>query len=134
MDILKNKEKEGESIMNVILFILFAAVTAAFGQLGFKLGMTQVGEVSALSPSVLFKMLCNPYVLIGLFLYGISTISWLVALSKEDLNFVYAFTSLILVMVFLLSFAVLGESVTIYNTLGYSLIIFGLLIIFFFQG
>ncbi len=119
--------------MNVILFILFAAVAAAFGQVGFKLGMTQVGEVSALSPSVLLEMVFNPYVLIGLFLYGVSTISWLVALSKEDLNFVYAFTSLILVMVFLLSFAVLGESVTIYNSLGYFLIILGLLIIFFFQ-
>ncbi|MDD2778415.1 MAG: hypothetical protein PHI16_05970 [Methanocellales archaeon] len=119
--------------MNVILFILFAAVTATFGQLGFKLGVNQVGEVSKLSPSVLLEMVFNPYVLIGLFLYGVSTISWLVALSKEDLNFVYAFTSLILVMVFLLSFAVLGESVSIYNTLGYSLIILGLLIIFFYQ-
>jgi hypothetical protein len=49
----------------------------------------------------LFKLVLNPFVFSGLVLYIISTIVWLIALSKTTLSFVFPFTALIFVLVML---------------------------------
>ena len=47
------------------------------------------------------KVLLNPFVVSGLLFYVVSTVCWLVALSRTNLSFVYPFAALIFVLVML---------------------------------
>ncbi|HOK58252.1 MAG TPA: EamA family transporter [Methanothrix sp.] len=112
--------------MNAIIIIIVSVVFAALGQLCWKLGINQAGTLTLSSlPSLLLNLL----VVIGFLMYGMSTIFWLVALSKKDLSFVYPFISLTYVLVLVLSSFVLKEEIGINKLIGTVIIISGLIII-----
>jgi len=115
--------------MNAIVIILIGVVFAAFGQVSWKLGMNQAGQLNALNFTTLSTVLLNSYVLLGFVLYGLSTIFWLIALSKKDLSFVYPFISLTYILVLVLSSLVLKESIGLNKIAGIIAIIIGLIII-----
>ena len=71
----------------------------------------------------------NPLVLLGFIMYGLSTIFWLIALSKKDLSYVYPFISLTYILVLLLSNLLLKESIGVNKVIGTLIIIIGLMII-----
>ena len=58
--------------------------------------MNKMGAVSLSInqlPTVIWQMMTNPLVIIGLAIYLIGTIFWLAALSRVDLSFAYPFAS-----------------------------------------
>jgi len=112
--------------MNAIIIIIVGVIFAALGQVSWKIGMN---EVETPSISSLASVLLNPFVLLGFVMYGLSTIFWLIALSKKDLSFVYPFMSLTYVLVLVLSSLVLKESVGPNKLVGALIIILGLIII-----
>ena len=112
--------------MNTIMIILISVIFAAIGQVAWKFGMNQIGTLSL---SSLVSALLNPFVLLGFVMYGLSTIFWLIALSKKDLSFVYPFISLTYVLVLLLSSMLLKESIGINKFIGTLIIITGLIMI-----
>jgi len=75
------------------------------------------------------SVLLNPYVLLGFVMYGLSTVFWLIALSKKDLSFVYPFISLTYILVLVLSSLVLKESMGANKLVGTLIIILGLIVI-----
>jgi uncharacterized membrane protein len=91
--------------------------------------MNQVGQLATLDLTTLSTVLLNPFVLLGFVMYGLSTIFWLIALSKKDLSFVYPFISLTYVLVLVLSSLVLKEDIGINKLAGTLIIMFGLVII-----
>jgi len=91
--------------------------------------MNQAGTHAALNFASLSAVLLNPYVLLGFVMYGLSTIFWLIALSKKDLSFVYPFISLTYIFVLMLSNLVLKESIGLNKIAGTLAIIIGLIII-----
>ena len=115
--------------MNAIVIIIIGVVFAAFGQVSWKLGMNQAGPLEALNFAGIAAVLQNPYVLLGFVMYGLSTIFWLIALSKKDLSFVYPFISLTYILVLVLSSLVLKESIGLNKIAGTLAIIIGLIII-----
>jgi drug/metabolite transporter (DMT)-like permease len=115
--------------MNAIVIIIIGVVFAAFGQVSWKLGMNQAGPLTALDFTSAAAVLQNPYVLLGFVMYGLSTIFWLIALSKKDLSFVYPFISLTYILVLVLSSLVLKESIGLNKIAGTLAIIAGLIII-----
>jgi uncharacterized membrane protein len=115
--------------MNVILIIIVGVIFAAFGQVSWKLGMNQAGQLAALNFASLSTVLLNPYVLLGFVMYGLSALFWLIALSKKDLSFVYPFISLTYILVLVLASLVLKESIGINKSIGTLLIVIGLIII-----
>jgi len=62
-------------------------------------------------------------------MYGLSTVFWLIALSKKDLSFVYPFISLTYILVLVLSSLVLKESMGANKLVGTLIIILGLIVI-----
>ena len=116
-------------IMSVIVIIIIGVIFAAIGQVSWKLGMNQVGQLATLDLTTLSTVLLNPFVLLGFVMYGLSTIFWLIALSKKDLSFVYPFISLTYVLVLVLSSLVLKEDIGINKLAGTLIIMFGLVII-----
>ncbi|MHC1686990.1 MAG: multidrug resistance protein [Methanothrix sp.] len=115
--------------MNAIVIIIIGVIFAAFGQVSWKLGMNQAGQISSFNVTALSTVLMNPYVLLGFVMYGLSTIFWLIALSKKDLSFVYPFISLTYIFVLVLSNLVLKESVGLNKIAGMLAITIGLIII-----
>jgi len=115
--------------MNAIVIILIGVIFAAFGQVSWKLGMNEAGQLAAFNYTTLSTVLMNPYVLLGFVMYGLSTIFWLIALSKKDLSFVYPFISLTYIIVLVLSSLVLKESIGVNKIVGTLAIIIGLIII-----
>ncbi len=111
------------------MIIIIAIIFAAFGQVSWKLGMNQAGQLAALNFTTLSAVLLNPYVLLGFVMYALSTIFWLIALSKKELSFVYPFISLTYVLVLVLSSLVLKEDIGINKIAGTLAIIIGLIII-----
>jgi drug/metabolite transporter (DMT)-like permease len=96
------------------VFVVVSAVLAATGQLFFKLGATGAAAITDF---------LNLRVTIGLVLYALSTMLWIGALSKLPLTRVYPFTILTFVTVYVASFVILGERVSVTVLIGATLVI-----------
>ena len=116
--------------MKPVWLLLISAVSASLGQVLFKKGALIVGEVTFKGSIIgdLFKLIFNPVIFSGLILYVISTVLWLIALSKATLNFVYPFTILTFALVMLSSRFIFLEHITPLRFLGIGLIIMGILL------
>jgi drug/metabolite transporter (DMT)-like permease len=119
--------------MNIaLIYILISILGGAVGQILLKIGMNNVGEIT-LSMQTIFKviwrMMTNPYVFIGLFIYVISVIFWLAALSRVDLSNAYPFASLSYVIMFLASWLLLREAITPMRIIGTLVVGFGVFLI-----
>jgi drug/metabolite transporter (DMT)-like permease len=116
--------------MKPVWLLLISVCSATIGQIFFKKGVFVTGEIT-LKESVigdLFRLVLNPFVFSGLVFYVISTILWLVALSKTSLSFVYPFASLVFVLVMLSARFVFLEPVPLLRYMGIAMICLGFLL------
>lgn len=116
--------------MKPVWLLLISVCSATIGQICFKKGVFATGEITLKQSIVadLFKLVLNPFVFFGLVCYVISTILWLVALSKTNLSFVYPFTSLVFVLVMLSARFVFLEPVPLLRYVGIAVICLGFLL------
>ena len=115
--------------MNVVVIILIGITFASLGQVSWKMGMNSIGSISSMNLSVLLSMFSNLYVLAGLAMYGLSTVFWLIALSKKDLSYVYPFIALTFIVVLTLSKLLFNEEIGTYRLIGSGIILLGLMLI-----
>jgi len=116
--------------MKPVWWLLISVGSATLGQIFFKKGVFVTGEITLKGSviSELLKLIFNPFVFSGLVLYIISTIVWLIALSKTTLSFVYPFAALIFVLVMLSARFVFLEPIPPLRYLGILLICLGFLL------
>jgi drug/metabolite transporter (DMT)-like permease len=116
--------------MKPVGLLLTSVVLATMGQIFFKKGVFHTGEVTLQSPIItwLFRLIFNPFVFSGLVLYVISSVLWLVALSKTTLSFVFPFTALIFVLVMLSARIYFLEPIPTLRYFGMALICLGFLL------
>jgi drug/metabolite transporter (DMT)-like permease len=124
---------KGTGMKTAIIYILISVLAGAVGQLLLKKGMNSIGSVTLslnqLS-SVLWKMITNPYVFIGLVFYFGAVIFWLAALSRVDLSYAYPFASLSYVIMLVASRIMFDEKITLSRLLGTVVIGIGVLLIY----
>ena len=102
------------------MLVLLASFLASAGQIFLKLGADgAVGLADYM----------NVRIASGFALYGVGTIIWVMALSKLPLSKVYPFTVLTFLLVYVASFVVLGERVTVQVLAGALLVLAGLVVI-----
>jgi len=112
----------------LILFI--SVLLAVIGQLLMKQGMNQFGTFPVTELlSRIIPMFLNPWVFAGLVSFGISSVFWLVVLSRLNLSFVYPMVSLAYVVVAFASIVFFKESVSLIRWLGILVICFGVFLI-----
>ncbi len=118
-------------VWTVALFLLIAITLGAFGQISLKYGMKQHGSLGegASMVSGLAGAIVTPYVLLGLFLYAVSSAFWLVVLSKWALSFAYPMIATNYLLVVLLSRAIFHEKVTPFQWVGIVLMVSGLMLV-----
>lgn len=117
-----------QSIGMVLASVAFGAV----GQLTLKAGMNSIvqsyGKLQ-LSLDTLLHMATNPLLIVGIAIFGISTLLWLFALAKADLSFAYPFLSLTYLAVLIGGAFLFGDKVTLPRVAGFAIIIAGVWIV-----
>ena len=119
--------------MNIaIVYILISVLGGAVGQIMLKKGMMSMGPLTITLDKLggmLIKMVTNPFVFFGLGIYLLSTVFWLVALSRVDLSYAYAFASLSYVIMLIASWFLFKENITPLRILGTMIICVGVYLV-----
>jgi drug/metabolite transporter (DMT)-like permease len=118
------------------------AISVAFAvaaQFTLKAAMNEVGRIGsteiAAAGDTLTRTLKEPRLWLGLTLFGISALFWLVVLSRVDLSVAYPFVGLSYIIVVLFSRLFLHEQVSALRWLGVVVVAVGIAIIgFSFRG
>lgn len=116
--------------------VLLAAVTfATVGQLLLKAGMTEIGEITGIGLGDLFglirSILTTWQALLGLAMFGASSLFWLVTLSRVPLSTAYPVVSLSYLIILAFSYLVLDERPPALTWGGAALIVTGIVMIGF---
>jgi len=123
-----NQTDKGRSVMWIALVVLFGAIVlGAAGQVCLKLGLTKLGAQSAFV--VVTAMFRNWYVLAGFVAYGLSSLLYLLALSRLDLSYAYPFVAISYVLVAILAWLILNEAVPPLRVLALAIICIGVVIL-----
>jgi len=98
--------------------VIAAAVLGAIGQLNFKLGSDNLSLK-------IRDLLRNRYLFIGVILYGISTVMFIVALKGGELSVLYPLVATSYIWTTLLAKKVLNEKINVYKWAGVAMIMLG---------
>ncbi|MGB9613312.1 MAG: EamA family transporter [Candidatus Margulisiibacteriota bacterium] len=112
------------------LVLTISILLAVTGQLLMKRGMMLFGSFPV--SQLLFKiipMFLNPWVFSGLVCFGLSSIFWLVVLSRLELSLVYPMVSVAYVLVAMASWIFFRENLSLIRWLGIAVIILGVYLI-----
>lgn len=114
--------------MSPVLLILSSVALGVVGQVSLKAGVSRIGPLALGRQSlhVLVWRLCGqPRILLGLSVYGVSTLFWLAVLSQVQLSYAYPFLSLSYVLIVLVSWLLFREQISLTRLIGVAAICFG---------
>ncbi|MEK0313662.1 hypothetical protein [Cohnella sp. 56] len=106
--------------MLIYLAIFGSIALGAVAQILMKYGSNGLAGIS---------LFLNPYVIAGLFVYGLSSILWILSLPKVQLSLAYPMVSLGYVLVFVLSYFIFHDTISLMRMVGLGVIVVGVLII-----
>ena len=109
--------------MKDIAIVLLSVALGALGQIAFKYGALQIPATGTLLDKITWP------IVLGLGLYGISTILWIQALRSVELSFAYPLISLGYVFVFLASYFLFHEAIGLSRVAGLALILGGIFLV-----
>jgi multidrug transporter EmrE-like cation transporter len=118
--------------MSPLLLILASVLLGVVGQLLIKTGLNRIGPLLLKGQGVAlvaWRVGMNPLIWGGLGLYAVSTLFWVVALSRVELGYAYPFISLSYVLILLASWALFREAVSLTRLLGVAAICLGIVVI-----
>ncbi len=117
--------------MSDIFLIIINILLAVSGQTFIKQGMGKIGSFSDMPLMQFFqRALLSPLVILGLFLYIVSSFIWFMVLSRVELSVAYPALSLGYILVLAIGFFFLGETITLAKLAGVILICLGVFLIF----
>jgi drug/metabolite transporter (DMT)-like permease len=110
--------------------LLFAVAVAASAQVILKHGMTQsAASAKEHQTSLAQSVLGNGWVWLGLALFGISALAWMLTLTRVPLNMAYPFNALAYLAILAASVFVLHEKANLWTVLGSGMVVFGLIVV-----
>jgi multidrug transporter EmrE-like cation transporter len=117
--------------MKGLILILLSVGLNASAQLLIRAGMLKIGETTsgARLLEAIPSMLTNWQLWLAMIAYGVSILTWMMALSKYEASFAYPFLSLGFVLVTLCGYLFFGESVGALRIAGVALICVGIILV-----
>ena len=119
--------------IKTIALILCSVFLATTGQLLLKTGMGRVGYVDTQRITrplqLIWQVVRTWEVMLGLTLFVLSAVSWLIVVSRVPLSFAYPFVGITYVLLALFSKFVLKEHVPTLRWLGVALIVAGVVLV-----
>jgi bacterial/archaeal transporter family protein len=120
-------------MLRVLVAMIIATISAAYGQILVRRGMLQVGSLENYAPwpviTYFWHALCNPYVIGGTVLNAVFYFLFLAALSWRGVTVVLPMTAIEYGFAALLAVALLKESVPPARWIGIALVIVGVILI-----
>ena len=120
-----------------LILITIVALLAISSQVLLKRGLKATGEfkLTSLSPydfsTTIIKLLQNKFIVAGIFIAIIGAFFWLIIISKFDLTVAFPIsTGIFFVLLFLISWIFLGESITSIKIIGMAIILLGIYLVF----
>ena len=119
--------------MSPYLIILIPILTAATAQILFKQGVSELGQLE-FSISGVFnlipRILQSPWLLVGMFFFGISFLVYLFVISKLQLNMAYPIVaSSGIILISLIAWVLFKESLSVLQIAGIAVIVFGIFLL-----
>ena len=116
--------------MNPYIFLVLEALFAALAALLLKKGaggFASINPTLANIPEIFMTFIKSPYIIVGVFLYGMSFVLWTFVLSRLKLSVVYPISvSSIIVLTTLLATIFFKESITPLHIVGIVIIMLGI--------
>lgn len=120
-------------MLRVLIVITVAAAAAAFGQILLRRGMQEIGSLESYAPATLvayfWRVLTNPYVVMGTLLNAVFYFLFLAALSWTELTVALPLTALEYGFASVLAVLILDEAVPPLRWIGIVLVILGVIAI-----
>ncbi len=111
----------------IIALIFISAIMASVGAVFLKKGAKHFNL--RVSRKFIFEMMKNYQLLIGIIMYALSSVFFILALRLGELSVVYPLTSLTYIFVCLLSIYFLNEKMNKYKWAGIAFILIGVVLI-----
>lgn len=118
--------------MMVFALILLGVLLNAAAQLLLKAGMSQIGHFDFTMANALpigIKVMGNPPIITGLFMYVVSVAVWLMVLSRVQVSFAYPMLSIGYIVNAFAAYYLFGEPLTSVKMLGIFIIIAGVYLV-----
>lgn len=118
--------------MTIFSLILLGVFLNAGAQLMLKAGMTQIGEFEfsvANAVPIGMKVMANPPIITGLFMYVLSVGVWLMVLSRVQVSYAYPMLSIGYIVNAFAAYYLFGEPLTSMRMLGIFIIIAGVYLV-----
>jgi len=115
------------------IFILLTVVFTVIGQIIIKWRLPVFGQLPLGFQEkfvILFKLVIDPYIIVGFISAFLAAIFWILAIMKLDLS--YAYPLIISTLTIVIAFAgilFLGESISVFKIMGLFLIVCGVYVI-----
>lgn len=112
------------------LLVALGVVLNVGAQVALKMtgkGGGEIGLTAIIQDPV--RWLLNPWFVLGVFLYGVSVINWLIVLTRVDLSIAYALMSTGYIATFLIGVWVFDEPQSTTRLVGLAVIILGVILI-----
>ena len=117
------------SVSNLAV-LLFAVALAATAQVILKHGMSRsAASAKEHNTSLAQNAIGNGWVWLGLALFGISALAWMLTLSRVPLNMAYPFNALGYLAILAASVLVLHEKANLWTMLGSGMVVCGLIVV-----
>ncbi len=127
-----SRASEGQARVTAssLILLLTAVALAATGQVLLKHGMRLAAESAQQTQgSLALKAATSPWVLLGLTVFAVSAVSWLVTLSRLPLSIAYPFNALGFLGILTASALILHERTNIWTWIGTVLVAGGLVLV-----
>ncbi|HEU4402613.1 MAG TPA: EamA family transporter [Candidatus Polarisedimenticolia bacterium] len=119
--------------MTTLLLVAIIVLCFSFGDIALKRGMKEAGEISSLRLAVLDEVggraIRSPFVLLGGALEIVAFVTFLVALSRQDLSYVFPLTATSDIITTLAARYLLHERVTPRRWAGVLIVTLGIVLI-----
>ena len=120
--------------LKLLLLILSSVSLSALAQITLKTGMSteriqQVMDGSGSTLELILSIAHSPLVWLGLGMYFIGALVWLLVLARVDVSFAYPFVGLGFILTMLLGFLLLGEVIGVARIIGTLLVVGGVVLI-----
>lgn len=117
----------------ILVLTLVSVALSAGAQIALKIGVSAPELQSSLAagriPSFFLQAMQTPWVVIGVLMYALSAVTWLLVLARSDLSFAYPFVSLAFVLTAVYGYVALGEPMGLARIGGVGLIVGGVLLV-----
>ena len=120
------------SSLNYIPLILFAVLLNTGAQIALKVGMRTIGYFDFTLNNFIpisIKLIKNPYIMGGMFLYVFSLTAWLLTLSRVEVSYAYPLSSIGYILTALVGYYLLQENLSMVRVSGIAIIMIGVYLV-----